>query len=91
MLFVTKGKKKKFAETELLPTDEESPHMNALRANFVSCGGANCVNQYFEKNLLKALSRNRIIWTHYQMLVKALITLSVIRKMKRKVFALHLI
>ena len=28
--------------------DEQSLHMKMLRANFVSCCGANCVNQYFQ-------------------------------------------
>ena len=35
MLFVTKGKKKKFVETKLLPPEEVSLHMKILRANFV--------------------------------------------------------
>ena len=45
MLFVTKGKKKKFIETKFLPP---SLYMKILRANFVSCGRANSVNQQFE-------------------------------------------
>ena len=45
MLFVTKGKKRKFVETKLLPPDEQSLHLKILEANFVSCSGANCVNQ----------------------------------------------
>ena len=48
ILFVTKWKKKKFAETKLFLLDEQSLHMKMLRANFVSCCGANCVNQYFQ-------------------------------------------
>ena len=47
-LFVTKGRKKKLFQTKLLPPNEQSLHMKILRANFVSCGGANCVNQHFE-------------------------------------------
>ena len=31
-----------------MPPDEQSLHMKILRANFVSCGAANCVNQHFE-------------------------------------------
>ena len=90
MLFVTKWKKKKFAETKL------SVHMKMLRANFLSCCGSNCVNQYFQIlnlvdygrkvpegkvetiglkdhlfHLLKTLTRNIIIWTHCQILVRA--------------------
>ena len=48
MLLVTKGKKKKFVKTKLLPPDEQSLHMKILRANFVLCVAANCVNQHFE-------------------------------------------
>ena len=48
MPFVTKGKKKNFVDTKFLPPDEQSLHMKILRANLVSCSGANCVNQHFE-------------------------------------------
>ena len=48
MLFVTKGKKKKFVETKILEPDEQSLHMKILRANFVSCVAANYVHQHFE-------------------------------------------
>ena len=48
MLFVTKIKKKKFVETKFLSSNEQSLHMKILRANFVSCGEANSVNQEFE-------------------------------------------
>ena len=48
MLFVIKGKKKKFLKTKLLPPNEQLLHMKILRANFVSCGAAICVNQRFE-------------------------------------------
>ena len=39
-------------------------------------------------HLLKTLTRNRIIWTHYQILVKVLTTLPVTRRMKMKGFLL---
>ena len=49
MLFATKGKKKKLVETKLLATYEQLLlYMKILRANFVLCGGSNCVNQHFE-------------------------------------------
>ena len=48
MSLVTKGKKKKFVKTKLLPPDEQSRHMKILRANFFLCVAANCVNQHFE-------------------------------------------
>ena len=111
MLFVTKGKKKKLIETKILPPNEQSLHMKIVRANFLSCGGANCMNQHFEIlnlvdhgwevsdrrletswfeesvfSLFKTLTRNGIIWTHYQMILKTLTTLPVKRRMKMKVF-----
>ena len=38
MLFVTKGKKKKFVENKFLPQDEQSLHMKILEANFMWWG-----------------------------------------------------
>ena len=78
MLFVTKGKTKIFVEIELLLPEEQSLHMKILRANFASCVGIHFFNQHFE--ILNNL--DRIIWTHYQMLVKALTTLPVTRRKK---------
>ena len=48
MLFVTKRKTKKSVKTKLLPPNKQSLHMKTLRANFVSYGWTNCVNQHFE-------------------------------------------
>ena len=48
MLFVTKGKKKKFVKTKLLPPGEQLLRMKILTANFVSYSWANCLNQHFE-------------------------------------------
>ena len=48
ILFVTKGKKKNLAETELLPPDEQSLHMKILRVNFFSYGWASGLKQHFE-------------------------------------------
>ena len=48
MLFVKKGKKKVFVQTKQLPPDERSPRMKILRANYISHGWKNCLNQHFE-------------------------------------------
>ena len=48
MLFVKKGTKKVFAQTKQLPPDKRSLHMKILRANCISYGWENCLNQHFE-------------------------------------------
>ena len=48
MVFVKKRKKKVFAQTKQLPSDERSLRMKILRANYISYGWKNCLNQHFE-------------------------------------------
>ena len=48
MLFVKKGKKKVFFQTKQQPPDERSLRMKILRANYISYGWENCLNQHFE-------------------------------------------
>ena len=48
MLFIKKGKKKVFVETKQLPLDEKSLCVKILRANYISYGWENCLNQHFE-------------------------------------------
>ena len=48
MLFVKKWKKKVFVQTKQLPPDERSMCMKILRANYISYGWENCLNQHFE-------------------------------------------
>ena len=48
MLFVKKGKKKVFVQTKQLSPDERSLRMKILRANYISYGWENCLNQHFE-------------------------------------------
>ena len=47
MLFVKKGKKKVFIQTKQLPPDKRSLRMKLLRANYISYGWENCLNQKF--------------------------------------------
>ena len=48
MLFVKKGKKKVFVQTKQLPPDKRSLRMKILKANYISYGWENCLNQHFE-------------------------------------------
>ena len=48
MLFVQQRKKKVFVQTKQLPPDERSLRMKILRANYISYGWENCLNQHFE-------------------------------------------
>ena len=48
MLFVKKGKQKVFVQTKQVPPDERSLYIKILRANFISYGWENCLNQHFE-------------------------------------------
>ena len=48
MLFVKKERKKVFVQTKQLPPDERSLCMKILRANYISFGWENCLNQHFE-------------------------------------------
>ena len=48
MLFVKKGKKKVFVQTKQLPPDERSLRIKISRANYISYGWKNCLNQHFE-------------------------------------------
>ena len=47
MLFVKKGKKKVFIQRKQLPPDKRSLRMKLLRANYISYGWENCLNQKF--------------------------------------------
>ena len=48
MLFIKKGKKKVFVQTKQLPPDKRSLRMKISRANYISYGWENCLNQHFE-------------------------------------------
>ena len=48
MLFIGKGRNKKFAPITSLPPDEKSLEMKIMRAHFVSHGWINCLNPQYE-------------------------------------------
>ena len=48
MLFVGKGKSKKFVSTKALPPDKKSLKMKIMRANFVCQSWGNCLNRLYE-------------------------------------------
>ena len=49
MLFVGKGKKKKFASTKSLPPDQKSLDMKIMRADLISHSWANCLDPHYEQ------------------------------------------
>ena len=49
MLFVGKGKKKKFASTKSLPPDQKSLDMKIMRVNLISHSWANCLDPHYEQ------------------------------------------